>query len=240
MNILITGGGCEEPIDTVRSICNFSTGKTAAQIARCLLETDASVRITAIVAQKAEKPDDERCTVRTFRTFSDLFRLIKEECESDRYDAVIHAAAVSDYSPESIVINGTEFPVGSIAKIDSQSRLTIHMRRNPKIIESIKTWTDSSCVLFGFKLTSNATGEERKAAVQKLFSAENPPDFVASNDLSEITPEHHPFRLYSNTGFLTECASVPELSAKIIALIQNRDEHSAQGNPESCDVFVPS
>lgn len=226
MNILITGGGCEEPIDTVRSICNFSTGKTAAQIARCLLETDASVRITAIVAQKAEKPDDERCTVRTFRTFSDLFRLIKEECESGRYDAVIHAAAVSDYSPESIVINGTEFPVGSIAKIDSRTSLLIHMKRNPKIIESVKKWTGSSCVLFGFKLTSSASEKERDAAVQKMLAAENPPDFVAANDLSEITPECHPFRLYSKDGFFSDCASVPELSAAILNIIQNRHGHS--------------
>ena len=32
--ILITGGGCVEPIDDVRAITNSSTGKTALQIAR--------------------------------------------------------------------------------------------------------------------------------------------------------------------------------------------------------------
>ena len=38
MNILITGGGCEEPIDDVRSVCNFSTGKTSSLIADCLVK----------------------------------------------------------------------------------------------------------------------------------------------------------------------------------------------------------
>lgn len=226
MNILITGGGCEEPIDSVRSICNVSTGKTAARIARCLLAADSSVRITALAAEKAEKPEDSRCTVRTFRTFADLFRLMKEECERRQYDAVIHAAAVSDYSPESVVIDGTAFPCGAVQKIDSRTSILIHMKRNPKIIESVKKWTGSSCVLFGFKLTSSASEKERNAAVQKMLAAENPPDFVAANDLSEITPECHPFRLYSKDGFFSDCASVPELSAAILNIIQNRHGHS--------------
>lgn len=233
MNILITGGGCEEPIDSVRSICNVSTGKTAARIARCLLAADSSVRITALAAEKAEKPEDSRCTVRMFRTFADLFRLMKEECESGQYDAVIHAAAVSDYSPESVVIGGAEFPCGAVPKIDSQSGLLIKMRRNPKIIESVKKWAGSSCVLFGFKLTSGASDRKRDDAVQKLLAAENPPDFVAANDLSEITPEHHPFRLYSKDGFLTECASVTALSAAILNIIQNRSRYGFREHPDS-------
>ena len=30
MKILVTGGGSIEPIDNVRAVCNFSTGKTSA------------------------------------------------------------------------------------------------------------------------------------------------------------------------------------------------------------------
>ena len=74
MNILITGGGCEEAIDSVRSVCNFSTGKTACKIASTLLSTKPSIKITAIMAEKAEKP--EGCTVRTFRSFSDLEHIL--------------------------------------------------------------------------------------------------------------------------------------------------------------------
>ena len=231
MNILITGGGCEEAIDSVRSVCNFSTGKTACKIASTLLSTKPSIKITAIMAEKAEKP--EGCTVRTFRSFSDLEHILKEECTAGSYDAVIHAAAVSDYSPEAVIIDGKEYrdgderqmlpgkeyPVGSIQKISSEKSLLIKMKKNPKLIESIKSWTGKNCTLVGFKLTSNATRKEQETAVAKMFSAENPPDLVAANDLSLITPDFHPFRLYKKTGLATECSSIESMCGHILRIM---------------------
>lgn len=217
MNILITGGSCEEAIDSVRSVCNFSTGKTACKIASTLLSTKPSIKITAIMAEKAEKP--EGCTVRTFRSFSDLEHILKEECTAGSYDAVIHAAAVSDYSPEAVIIDGKEYPVGSIQKISSEKSLLIKMKKNPKLIESIKSWTGKNCTLVGFKLTSNATRKEQETAVAKMFSAENPPDLVAANDLSLITPDFHPFRLYKKTGLATECSSIESMCGHILRIM---------------------
>ncbi|WP_287046528.1 phosphopantothenoylcysteine decarboxylase [Treponema sp.] len=217
MNILITGGGCEEAIDSVRSVCNFSTGKTACKIASTLLSTKPSIKITAIMAEKAEKP--EGCTVRTFRSFSDLEHILKEECTAGSYDAVIHAAAVSDYSPEAVIIDGKEYPVGLIQKISSEKSLLIKMKKNPKLIESIKSWTGKNCTLVGFKLTSNATRKEQETAVAKMFSAENPPDLVAANDLSLITPDFHPFRLYKKTGLATECSSIESMCGHILRIM---------------------
>ena len=217
MNILITGGGCEEAIDSVRSVCNFSTGKTACKIASTLLNTKPSIKITAIMAEKAEKP--EGCTVRTFRSFSDLEHILKEECTAGSYDAVIHAAAVSDYSPEAVIIDGKEYPVGSIQKISSEKSLLIKMKKNPKLIESIKSWTGKNCTLVGFKLTSNATRKEQETAVAKMFSAENPPDLVAANDVSLITPDFHPFRLYKKTGLATECSSIESMCGHILRIM---------------------
>lgn len=217
MNILITGGGCEEAIDSVRSVCNFSTGKTACKIASTLLSTKPSIKITAIMAEKAEKP--EGCTVRTFRSFSDLEHILKEECTAGSYDAVIHVAAVSDYSPEAVIIDGKEYPVGSIQKISSEKSLLIKMKKNPKLIESIKSWTGKNCTLVGFKLTSNATRKEQETAVAKMFSAENPPDLVAANDLSLITPDFHPFRLYKKTGLATECSSIESMCGHILRIM---------------------
>ena len=217
MNILITGGGCEEAIDSVRSVCNFSTGKTACKIARTLLSTEPSIKITAIMAEKAEKP--EGCTVRTFRSFSDLEHILREECTAGSYDAVIHAAAVSDYSPETVIIDGKEYPVGSIQKISSEKSLLIKMKKNPKLIESIKSWTGKNCTLVGFKLTSNATRKEQETAVAKMFSAENPPDLVAANDVSLITPDFHPFRLYKKTGLATECSSIESMCGHILRIM---------------------
>ena len=59
---------------------------------------------------------------------------------------------------------------------------------------------NKGAVVVGFKLTSNASLPEREKAVQKLFAEKNPPDFVISNDLSEITPKSHPCVLWRASG----------------------------------------
>ena len=93
------------------------------------------------------------------------------------------------------------------------------MKKNPKLIESIKSWTGKNCTLVGFKLTSNATRKEQETAVAKMFSAENPPDLVAANDLSLITPDFHPFRLYKKTGLATECSSTESMCGHILRIM---------------------
>lgn len=215
MKILITGGGCEEPIDNVRSICNFSTGRTSTEIVNTLINSvKSNIDITAIMAEKAVKP--KNCKIKTFKTFQQLEDLIKKECSSEMYDVIIHAAAVSDYSPEYVIIDEIKYKVGEIPKISSQNSLQIVMKKNPKILNSIKNWTENSCKLIGFKLTSNATEEERNIAVNTLFSEENSPDYVVANDLSEITETEHPFYIYSKTGLIKKVFTVKELINIII------------------------
>lgn len=198
MNVLITGGGCEEPIDNVRFIANFSTGKTSSFIADFLMEKGCNV--TCVMAEKAVKPKGNAKIIQ-FRTFSQLNDALKNECQSKKYDAVIHAAAVSDYSPDKIIIDGKEYNAGEYSKVPSGSELVITMKKNPKILDSIKGWCGKETKVFGFKLTSNASVEDRKTAVEKVFLSnkkiELSPDFVISNDLSEIEGQNHPCVVYN-------------------------------------------
>ena len=53
MKILITGGGSEEPIDNVRAVCNFSTGRTSAFLADFF--AGAGHEVTEIVSERAVK-----------------------------------------------------------------------------------------------------------------------------------------------------------------------------------------
>lgn len=214
MKILITGGGSEEPIDTVRYITNFSTGKTSCFLAEKFAE--AGNDVTLLTAEKAVHPAKDAPNLKTvfYRTFSDLSANLKNLCTAQAFDAVIHAAAVSDYSVSSIIVDGKEFLPEQIAKVPSGLELTVKMKKNPKLVDSIKGWakeSGKSAVLVAFKLTSKATPEERKAAVQKVFSSNQDssfaPDYVVSNDLSEITPDAHPCRIFSkdmNTAALAE------------------------------------
>ena len=236
MNVLITGGGCEEPIDNVRSICNFSTGRTAVTLAEYFISKNCTVH--CILGKRALKTD--KCKVTVFSDFSSLQNLIKEECSTGKYDLVIHAAAVSDYSPDKIIIDGKSYKAGSINKISSTGGLSITLKRNPKIIDSIKEWCGKHTTVIAFKLTSNETIKNREKAVNALFksrlneeqngkSPENcasklelMPDYVVSNDLSEISVEKHRCLIYekpksieSPADLKAEASTVEELAAWI-------------------------
>jgi phosphopantothenate-cysteine ligase/phosphopantothenoylcysteine decarboxylase/phosphopantothenate--cysteine ligase len=103
MNILITAGNTQTPIDRVRCITNIFTGKTGGRIALtayerkhrvCLLTSHPEV-IHELESEHA--PAESHWQARAYRTFDDLEGLMAEEIPTGRYDAVIHCAAVSDY-----------------------------------------------------------------------------------------------------------------------------------------------
>lgn len=200
MKVLITGGGSEEPIDTVRSVCNFSTGRTSSFLADFF--ADSGFDVTALMAQKAVKPADNKVRVITYKTFAQLKASLEQECSAGHYDAIIHAAAVSDYSPETIEVDGKSFKAGEVSKVPAGTELVIRMKKNPKLVDSLKKNAGTDCTVVAFKLTSNATIPERQAAVNKIFSANDDkslvPDLIVSNDLSEITADTHPCTVYKN------------------------------------------
>lgn len=217
MNILITGGGTEEPIDNVRSICNFSTGKTSKILSEYFVKNGHLV--TCITSYKAVKP--ENCQTVLYRSFDDLQSALKTELSKRSYNIVIHAAAVSDYSADKIIIDGKEFKTGTLTKIPSGKDLTVKFKANPKLINSIKKWSKAPCILFGFKLTDHAALEERLDAVKKLFEG-NPesdqfyPDYVISNDKSELHGDIHPCRIYDkNLCCISECDTVEAMAEEI-------------------------
>lgn len=207
MNVLITGGGCSEKIDNVRSITNFSSGKTALSIAKTIQDMDPAAAIDFLLAESAVQPKSpaDNATVKNFRSCADLEALLRESLAAKPYDLIFHAAAVSDYTVQSVVADGKEFEPGKVSKFSGADSLLVKLKKNPKLLESIPAWAkkkSAAAKLVGFKLTSDASQEERSAAVQKLFAVKNPPDFVISNDLSEITPKSHPCVLWRNFGGL--------------------------------------
>ncbi|MCB0393923.1 MAG: bifunctional phosphopantothenoylcysteine decarboxylase/phosphopantothenate--cysteine ligase CoaBC, partial [Bdellovibrionales bacterium] len=96
MRVLITAGGTSEPIDGVRYITNFSTGKTGASIADEFSVSQHDV--VYLHARSAELPKSFNVIRKSFFTYQDLKSLLEKELKNHSYDLVIHAAAVSDYS----------------------------------------------------------------------------------------------------------------------------------------------
>ena len=190
MKILITAGGTREYIDDVRFISNISTGKTASVMAGFLAKEHD---VFYLCSEAAKLPKNKSIKIQKFTGFKDIDDKIKNVLGNKKFDAMIHSAAVGDYSIKQIKTNGKKIKTGNARKLSSKNKeLTIVLKRNFKIIDRVKKYSKNKNIkLVGFKLTSGSEEKEIKEAVAKLKSA----DIVAHNDLSEIK-KNHPFHLY--------------------------------------------
>lgn len=218
MKILITGGGCREYIDSVRVVTNSSTGRTSAVLADEL--TRKGNEITLITAENAIKPQDSSIKQIFFQTGEELAKAIKAELTSSCYDAVIHAAAVSDFVPDTITINGKTVRAGKNApKLHSGDEMIVSFRAAPKIADNLHEWAklggNANAKVVCFKLTNNADESEKTRAVTKLFGHSGA-DFVVYNDLSEITKEEHPFKILKSDG---ECVATGKTNSEMSDMI---------------------
>jgi phosphopantothenoylcysteine decarboxylase/phosphopantothenate--cysteine ligase len=192
LNILITAGGSREPLDGVRAITNFSSGRTAAQIADYFISKHHF--ITYLHASGAALPLGG-CTKESFLSFKDLDQSLTQLLRQKNFDAVIHLAAVSDYSVASInsdtaaETSATMVDGIRTGKIDSESGLIVHLQRNPKLIDKLRDISlNKNLMVVAFKLTNTFDTQTRGEAVTKL-ALHALPDWIVHNDLKEISSD---------------------------------------------------
>jgi phosphopantothenoylcysteine decarboxylase/phosphopantothenate--cysteine ligase len=212
--ILITSGGTQEPIDSMRVISNLSTGKTGAALANHFYDSGYDVHyLGATTAQRPTRPHKNF----SFTTFQSLNEQIEQILKVETYVGVIHAAAVSDFHVARL-ISGNETLDGTVGKVSSQQKLTIELAPNFKILPRLKGYSKQcSPKIIGFKFTATSDPSKRQQAVERLF-ADGGVDFVVHNDQSDIdrTRETHSFTLY-NRGIHGQIA--PTLTALATMLI---------------------
>jgi phosphopantothenoylcysteine decarboxylase/phosphopantothenate--cysteine ligase len=209
--ILITSGGTQEPIDSMRVLTNLSTGKTASRLADYLY--GLGFQVSVLAAKNSIKPRFREIPIYTYQSFTDLNIKLKSLVSKNEYGAVIHAAAVSDFSVSEISQNSTNLQISQDNKISSDKELIIKLKPNPKLLPQIKAWSKAKdTVVVGFKFTSSENMNERKTAVEKLFK-EGAVDFVVHNDNHEINRQknRHSFNLYNPKGENIHCKSPLEL-----------------------------
>ena len=199
--VLITSGGCEEPIDGVRNISNFSTGKTGAFLAEFFASKGTEVILLkaakAVIPRQLQYPGGGNISIREFRSFRDLQALLEQEAKTDRPpEMLILAAAVSDFSVAAVHIGSTTYAPRQLDKINSsgEDRIMIELNRNPKLIDRVMEIFPSALVV-GFKLTRKA-GESEKLAAVKTLAEHSKAGLIVHNDLSEIGEGRHNFTLY--------------------------------------------
>jgi phosphopantothenoylcysteine synthetase/decarboxylase len=213
--VLITSGGTREAIDGVRYLTNFSTGRTGATLADMF--TNCGIDVTYLVGQGAARPQIP-CRLEEFESFQDLDQSVYTILQSQPYDAVVHLAAVSDFSISHLTQEERTIAASAQGKLNSDADLSIHLKRNHKIVDGLRNYsTYGDIKVVAFKLTNTTDERERALAVTRILEKPSV-DFVVHNDMSDIiSDENHRFCIYQKDGSLPQiCANKYILGRKLI------------------------
>jgi phosphopantothenoylcysteine synthetase/decarboxylase len=204
MNVLVTAGNTQVPIDRVRCLTNVFTGRTGAQIALCAHERGHTVTLLtshpAVVAELHVGPLlSERWAVLPYRTFDELRDLMREAVQHGWLDAVIHSAAVSDYLSGGVYAPAAETRFdpasgrweGSPAALldraagkvkSDEPELWLRLVRAPKLIDLLRAEWGFRGVLVKFKLEVG-TDETRLLDIAERSRCQSSADLMVANTL---------------------------------------------------------
>lgn len=162
--VLVTAGPTRESIDPVRFISNHSTGKMGYAIARTAMERGAEVTLITGPVSIAPPPF---VTVVPVVSAADMFEAVKKY--SPNADIIIKAAAVADYTPETVAQE-------KIKKQDESSSLTL--RRTNDILKWLGEHRRDGQFLCGFSMETENLIENSRAKLEKKNI-----DMIVANNL---------------------------------------------------------
>jgi phosphopantothenoylcysteine decarboxylase/phosphopantothenate--cysteine ligase len=165
--VLINAGPTREPLDPVRFISNYSSGKMGIALADAAAEYGAEVDLVLGPVNISPKNNSIRVTKVTTAESMAI------ECISKfpKSDIAILSAAVADYTPVKV-------EKGKIKK--TGKALSIRLRQTIDIAEELGKLKRTKQILAGFALE---TGDEIKNATSKLKRKNL--DFIVLNSLKE-------------------------------------------------------
>jgi phosphopantothenate---cysteine ligase (CTP) len=202
MRILVTAGNTQTPIDRVRCITNIFTGRTGAGIALAAHQRGQAVHLLTSHPDVVVMPAaSETWRLATYRTYEDLARLLEREVRSGSYDAIVHAAAVSDYAEAGIFAPaaGTHFTTqtgcwsaeaGSPRLIEvragkvasSHQELWLRLTPTPKLVDKIRTPWGFTGVLVKFKLEVDVSEDDLRTKAEQA-RRQSQADWMVANTL---------------------------------------------------------
>ena len=184
--ILVTAGPTKEPIDHVRYLTNYSTGKMGYELARKASYRGADV---TLISGPTELCEPFATTVKQVKTAREMDEEVNNLAPEQ--DIIIKAAAVSDYRP-SCYHN---------KKLKKHNQLNqLELTSNPDILKKLGKNKPSDQFLVGFAAESNELiNNARKKLKDKNL------DMIIVNDISK-----------SETGFGSDENEVTIITAKSI------------------------
>ena len=162
--VLVTAGATREALDPVRFITNHSSGKMGCALARAASLRGAQV--TLVAAHMEVEPPRFVETVPVVSA-EDMFRAVTER--SLKADFIIKAAAVADYTPETMADS-------KMKKADGE--LTLRLKRTRDILKYLGEHKRPGQVLCGFSMETDHVLENSR---KKLSSKSC--DLICANSL---------------------------------------------------------
>jgi phosphopantothenoylcysteine decarboxylase/phosphopantothenate--cysteine ligase len=150
--VVVSAGGTREPIDPVRFISNYSSGKMGFALAAAAAERGATVSLVST----AQHPAHLGVRVRPVETASEMLAALSDELSSA--DLLVMAAAVADFRPAQA--QGTKI------RREERASLTLELEKNVDILKELAGQPGSEAVYRVGFAAEDADLEQK--AVEKL------------------------------------------------------------------------
>ena len=160
-HIVVTAGGTREPIDPVRCITNYSSGKMGYALAEAARDRGAEVTLITTIASLIRPVGVEMVGVSTAQEMNEAVKSAVSQAH-----VLIMAAAVCDYRPASLAKD-------KIKK--GESGLTLGLEPTPDILGSVK----GDFIKVGFAAESRDLLENAKQKLQQKQL-----DLIVANDIT--------------------------------------------------------
>jgi phosphopantothenate---cysteine ligase (CTP) len=168
MRCVVTAGPTYEPLDNVRRLTNFSTGRLGTELAR-FLEVRGH-EVTLLLGEQATFGDGGKAE--SFTTTRDLAERLRR-LANEEINAVFHAAAVSDFGFGKVWTRTAE---GELKEVKSgkfstrEGTLLAELLPTPKLISELRKWYPTAR-LIGWKYEVDGTPEEVIREAQKQLAS---------------------------------------------------------------------
>jgi phosphopantothenoylcysteine decarboxylase/phosphopantothenate--cysteine ligase len=181
MNCIVTAGPTFEPLDEVRRLTNFSTGKLGTELANFLAA--CGHKVTLLIGESATYAGERKAQcVEIFSTAADLRTKLKS-FSGKKVDAVFHAAAVSDFTFGKMFTRdaaGKLKPFTPSKKISTRGgNLFVELVPTPKIIAELRGWFPKTKII-GWKFEADGKRTDALRAAKKQIS-DCATDFCVAN-----------------------------------------------------------
>ncbi len=200
MHCLVTAGPTFEPLDQVRRLTNFSTGRLGSELALHLARAGHTVRLLRSETAIWPAPEHPRLRLESFTTTARLREQLAAQAEAET-QAVFHAAAVCDFAPGRV---WRREPDGQLSEVRAGKLSTrdgpwlVELAPTPKLLARLRAWFPRAW-LVGWKYEVDGT-RARALAAGAIQLTETDTDLCVVNGpaygpgfglVTRETPPHH-------------------------------------------------